>query len=173
MLDTHIDTTPKLQQQGWNFAEEHRDGHIDLPRMKKGGLNALFFSIYMPGTVTGPKAVQDSIERIAAVHGLAEQLPDQIALATTAAEVRRAREQGKIAALMGIDSEFYDAAKIDGASKLRQAFSISVPMIKPMISMNPNIISIFSETWLSWLIAKSFAWPGRTFLTRPNFLLEL
>src|SRR5438552_6140594 len=71
--------------------------------MKKGGLNALFFSIYMPGTVTGPKAVQDSIERIAAVHGLAEQLPDQIALATTAAEVRRAREQGKIAALMGME----------------------------------------------------------------------
>ncbi|PYV17481.1 MAG: membrane dipeptidase [Acidobacteria bacterium] len=103
VLDTHIDTTPKLQQQGWNFAEEHRDGHIDLPRMKKGGLNALFFSIYMPGTVTGPKAVQDSIERIAAVHGLAEQLPDRIALATTAAEVRRAREQGKIAALMGME----------------------------------------------------------------------
>ncbi|WP_256759541.1 sugar ABC transporter permease [Cohnella sp. WQ 127256] len=39
------------------------------------------------------------------------------------------------AALMGIDSEYYDAAKIDGASKLRQAFSISVPMIKPIIIM--------------------------------------
>ncbi|KRE64628.1 ABC transporter permease [Paenibacillus sp. Soil750] len=39
------------------------------------------------------------------------------------------------AALMGIDAEYYDAAKIDGASKFRQAFSISVPMIKPMIIM--------------------------------------
>ncbi|QJD84961.1 ABC transporter permease [Cohnella herbarum] len=39
------------------------------------------------------------------------------------------------AALMGIDSEYYDAAKIDGASKIRQAFSISVPMIKPIIIM--------------------------------------
>lgn len=39
------------------------------------------------------------------------------------------------AALMGIDSEYYDAAKIDGASKARQAFSISVPMIKPIIIM--------------------------------------
>lgn len=39
------------------------------------------------------------------------------------------------AALMGIDSEYYDAAKIDGASKIRQAFSISVPMIKPIITM--------------------------------------
>lgn len=39
------------------------------------------------------------------------------------------------AALMGIDAEYYDAAKIDGASKFRQAFSISIPMIKPMITM--------------------------------------
>lgn len=39
------------------------------------------------------------------------------------------------AALMGIDSEYYDAAKIDGASKFRQALSISVPMIKPIIIM--------------------------------------
>ena len=39
------------------------------------------------------------------------------------------------AALMGIDPEYYEAAKIDGASKLRQAFSISVPMIQPIIIM--------------------------------------
>jgi putative aldouronate transport system permease protein len=39
------------------------------------------------------------------------------------------------AALMGIDSEYYEAAKIDGAGKLRQAFSISVPMILPIITM--------------------------------------
>ncbi|MDF2921490.1 MAG: sugar transporter permease [Paenibacillaceae bacterium] len=39
------------------------------------------------------------------------------------------------AALMGIDSEYYEAARIDGAGKLRQAFSISLPMIKPIIIM--------------------------------------
>lgn len=39
------------------------------------------------------------------------------------------------AALMGIDKEYYEAAKIDGASKFRQAISISVPIIKPMIVM--------------------------------------
>ncbi len=39
------------------------------------------------------------------------------------------------AALMGIDSEYYEAAKIDGASKLRQAISISIPMMMPIIVM--------------------------------------
>ncbi len=102
VLDTHIDVTPKLQT-SWKFDEEHKDGHIDLPRMKKGGLNALFFSIYMAGTVTGPKAVNDAIERIAAVHRLAEQMPDQVALCVTADDVRKAHKQGKIAALMGME----------------------------------------------------------------------
>jgi membrane dipeptidase len=102
VLDTHIDTTPKLQTD-WKFTEEHKEGAIDLPRMKKGGLNALFFSIYMAGTVTGPKAVNDSIERIAAVHKLAEELPDQVVLCTTADEVRRAHKERKIAALMGME----------------------------------------------------------------------
>lgn len=103
VVDTHIDVTPKLQRPDWSFAEEHRDGHVDLPRLRKGGLDALFFSIWMPGTVTGPKAVNDAIERIAAVHKLAEDMPDQIALCTTAEEVRQAHRQGKIAALIGME----------------------------------------------------------------------
>ncbi|HSE36929.1 MAG TPA: dipeptidase [Blastocatellia bacterium] len=102
VLDTHIDVTPKLQT-AWKFTEEHKDGHIDLPRMKKGGLNALFFSIYMSGTVTGPKAVNDAIERISAVHRLAEELPDQVALCVRADDVRKAHKQGKLAALMGME----------------------------------------------------------------------
>ncbi|WP_158594270.1 ABC transporter permease subunit [Cohnella faecalis] len=39
------------------------------------------------------------------------------------------------AALMGIDAEYYEAARIDGAGKIRQAMSISVPMIMPIIVM--------------------------------------
>ena len=102
VLDTHIDVTPKLQTT-WKFTEEHKEGHIDLPRMRKGGLNALFFSIYLSGTVTGPKAVSDAIERIAAVHRLAEDSPDQVVLCVTADQVRKAHKQGKVAALMGME----------------------------------------------------------------------
>jgi membrane dipeptidase len=57
----------------------------------------------MSGTVTGPKAVNDAIERIAAVHRLAEELPDQVALCVTADQVRKAHKQGKIAALVGME----------------------------------------------------------------------
>ncbi len=102
ILDTHIDVTPKLQTD-WKFGERHDTGHIDLLRMKEGGLSGLFFSIYMPGTVTGPKAVNDALQRIAAVHKLAEEMPDKVMLCTTAADIRQAHKQGKIAGLMGME----------------------------------------------------------------------
>lgn len=44
------------------------------------------------------------------------------------------------AALMGVDESIYEAAKIDGASRWRQTFSISVPLLIPTIT----IITIMS-----------------------------
>ncbi len=102
ILDTHIDVTPKLQTD-WKFDELHSVGHLDLPRMKEGGLNGLFFSIYMSGNITGPRAVNDALQRIAAVHKLAEDMPDKIMLCRTAADVRLAHKQGKVAGLMGME----------------------------------------------------------------------
>ncbi len=103
VMDTHIDVTPNLQREGWKFDERHTTGHVDLPRMKEGGLNGLFFSIYMSGTVTGPKAVNDALQRIAAVHKLAADEPDKVMLCTTSADIVQAHKQGKIAALMGME----------------------------------------------------------------------
>jgi putative aldouronate transport system permease protein len=38
-----------------------------------------------------------------------------------------------VAAIAGIDQEQYEAAAIDGASRFKQAFAITIPCIKPMI----------------------------------------
>lgn len=115
VLDTHIDTTQRLMQPGWNFFDRHepsargqrgpgaRGNHVDYPRMREGGLDGLFFSIYMAGSVTGPVAVKRSLEQIDAVRRLAETRPEAMVLATTAAEIRAAHQAGKIAALMGME----------------------------------------------------------------------
>lgn len=44
-----------------------------------------------------------------------------------------------LAGLQGVPTELYEAATIDGASPLRQFFSISVPMISPVIFYNVTI----------------------------------
>ena len=111
VVDTHIDTTQMLGRDGWDFMALHdanrgdgKDGsHVDFPRMREGGLDAAFFSIYMAGTVTGPEAVKRSLMLIDHVRSLAEHHPNEIVLATTAAQVRAAHKAGKFAALMGME----------------------------------------------------------------------
>jgi len=111
VVDTHIDTTQMLGREGWDFMARHdsargpggEGSHVDLPRMKAGGLDAAFFSIYMAGTVTGPEAVKRSLVMIDNVRRLSEQHPNDIVLATTAADIRAAAKAGKIATLMGME----------------------------------------------------------------------
>src|SRR6185436_8901953 len=107
VVDTHIDTTMMLGKPGWDFMVRHQpepgENHVDLPRIREGGLDAAFFSIYMPGTITGPDAVKKALELIDRVRTLAEDHPNDIVLATTAADVRAAHKAGKFAALMGME----------------------------------------------------------------------
>src|SRR3954462_3944211 len=98
VVDTHIDTTMMLGREGWDFMVRHEakkgedSNHVDLPRIKEGGLDTAFFSIYMPDTITGPEAVKRSLILIDHVRSLAEHHPNEIVLATTAAEVRAAHK---------------------------------------------------------------------------------
>jgi membrane dipeptidase len=57
----------------------------------------------MSGNVTGPAAVKRSLEQIEAVRALALTHPNEMALCTTAAQVRAAHKAGKVAALMGME----------------------------------------------------------------------
>lgn len=103
VIDGHSDTTPWLEDSEWRFDERHTDGHEDLPRMREGGLDAQFWSIHMGETPGRGRALREAIVRIDAVHELVRRHPDQLALATSAEEIRRAAAQGRIACLMGVE----------------------------------------------------------------------
>src|SRR5215471_14689819 len=103
VVDTHDDTTQLLLDPNFNLAERHAAGSIDIPRMREGGLGAIFFSIWMPSKINGPQAVQKALDQIDAVRETARKHPGDLALATTAEEVRRAHAEHKIAALMGVE----------------------------------------------------------------------
>src|ERR1700758_2915433 len=68
VVDTHDDTTQRLLDPKFDLGVRHADGSIDIPRMKEGGLDAIFFSIWMSGKVTGPEAVEKATKQINAVH---------------------------------------------------------------------------------------------------------
>jgi membrane dipeptidase len=103
VLDTHDDTTQRLMSKGFDLAKRNPDGHVDIPRMREGGMNAIFFSIWIDGRIMGPPAVQKALDQIDAVHENVRKFSKDMVFARTAADVRRAHEEGKIAALMGVE----------------------------------------------------------------------
>jgi membrane dipeptidase len=103
IIDTHDDTTQRLLTPGFDIGVRHTDGSVDIPRMREGGLGAIFFSIWISGTVTGPEAVKRALDQIDAVRQMVRTHAKDLALCTTAAEIRRAHADGKIAVLMGVE----------------------------------------------------------------------
>jgi membrane dipeptidase len=103
VIDTHDDTTQRFLDGKFDLGMRSSAGSIDIPRMKEGGLGAIFFSIWIPSKVTGPEAVDRALVQIDAVREQVRKHPNDLVLATTAAEVRDAHKQGKIAALMGVE----------------------------------------------------------------------
>jgi membrane dipeptidase len=103
VVDTHDDTTQRFLDAKFDLGERATNGSIDIPRMKEGGLSAIFFSIWIPSKVTGPEAVDRALDQIDAVREQVRRHPREITLATTAAEIREAHKRGLIAALIGVE----------------------------------------------------------------------
>lgn len=104
VIDTHADTPQRmLFEKGFDMGQRHANGQVDIPRMRAGGLDAEFFSIWVPSTITGPPAIKRALDLIDAVRQSVQHHPDEMVLATSADDIRRAAAAHKIAALMGME----------------------------------------------------------------------
>jgi membrane dipeptidase len=103
VLDTHDDTTQRFFSKDYDLGKRNATGHVDIPRMQEGGMNAIFFSIWIDGHIMGAPAVQKALDQMDAVHENVKNNSNAMVFARTAEEVRRAHAQGKIAALMGVE----------------------------------------------------------------------
>jgi len=103
VFDTHNDVISELTMKGYDISHRLSVGNTDLVRLREGGVDAQFFSIWCDGSYGPGKAFawanQESDSLMAIIH----RNPDKIALAKSAQDVRRIVAQHKIAALIGVE----------------------------------------------------------------------
>jgi membrane dipeptidase len=109
-LDTHDDINPANFTRDKNYTQR-LDTQVNLPKMKDGGLDAAFFIVYVgQGDLTPEayeKAYTAAVEKFDAIHRLTGAIaPEQIALALTAADVRRIAASGRKVALIGVENAY-------------------------------------------------------------------
>src|SRR5258707_14064645 len=88
VLDTHDGTTQRFFTTDYDIGKRNPDRHVDIPRMREGGMNAIFFSIWIDGRILGAPAVQKALDQIDAVRAKVHAHAKGLVFRRTAAEVR-------------------------------------------------------------------------------------
>jgi membrane dipeptidase len=87
-----------------DLAKPQPDFHTDIPRLRKGGVGAQFWSVFVPAdTAKKGVALHQTLEQIDIVLRMARRYPETFELARTADDIVRIHAQGRIACLMGAE----------------------------------------------------------------------
>src|ERR1041385_4492428 len=105
VIDTHNDITTPMTNDDYDLGGPPPVPYrTSIERMKQGGLDAEFSSLYVrPWYVTHGGAARRTLDMIDSVYRAIERHPNDLMLATSVADIRRAKKRHKIAALLGIE----------------------------------------------------------------------
>ena len=103
VVDMHTDVLLHVLL-GSDLSKRLDYGHVDLVRLKEGGVDVQFFAIWPNPNLYGQGGMFDqSIRLIDSLDDLVENNPDKIILTRTPVEVEGAVHTGKIAACVGVE----------------------------------------------------------------------
>lgn len=78
-------------------------GYTDLARLREGRVGAQFWSIYVPGEIRDSGYARVQLEQFDIARRMIARYPEHLALALTAEDIVRAKRQGRIASLLGLE----------------------------------------------------------------------
>lgn len=103
VFDAHCDTLLSVVQEKRPLVERCEQGHNDLVRLKEGGVTAQVFALFaLPAALGGAAHTWQALRLLDAFYQGLEATPD-LTLATRAADVRRAKAEGRLAGIIGME----------------------------------------------------------------------
>ena len=103
VFDTHADTPQRLLFDKFDLGHRDAEGCVDIPRMREGGIGAIFFALWVPVEITADAATRRASGLLESVLKQVEQHPADLALSRSCTEIVGARQAGKIAVMLGIE----------------------------------------------------------------------
>lgn len=107
-VDGHNDLPWTIREAGLSDLESYdlrsrrETGDTDLPRLREGLVGGQFWSVWIPSGLDHPSRTQ--LEQIDLARRMIARYADTLLLATRAADVERARSEGKIASFLGMEN---------------------------------------------------------------------
>ncbi|MDI6767648.1 MAG: dipeptidase [Bacteroidota bacterium] len=122
VVDAHNDVVQRILE-GEDISKRTLRGHSDLPRLKDGGVDVQFFSIWVPPQKTQRSYFDQANEQIDSIEILIRRNPHQAALAKNASDIEKFVRDGKLVIMLGIEGGHHIA---DDLRKLEQFYNRGV-----------------------------------------------
>ena len=125
VVDTHNDILSIMFDENYDIGVSSVGKyHTDLARMKQGGLGAEFFSVYIDRSYARDGgSARRALDLIDYTYRAVEKYPNDLVMAYSTDDIRKAKKQKKIAALMGIEGGH---AIEDSLSALRDFYRLGI-----------------------------------------------
>jgi membrane dipeptidase len=120
LIDTHNDIPTTAIGDSVSFDQSLKGKtHSDLQRMKEGGVDAQFFSIWCDGNMKNPYAWAN--REIDTVRAWAMRNPSSMMMARTVKDIKKAVRRKKLAALLGVEGGHMIENNMDNLIMLHKA----------------------------------------------------
>ena len=103
VFDSHVDTPSQLIRLR-NLGIDNRYGHVDFPKLRRGGVGGSFFALYTPAEMSPDAATRYALEMISAVYDAVDANPDYAALAFSPEEAVENAKNGLISVFIGMEN---------------------------------------------------------------------
>ncbi len=106
VFDGHCDTLGDAiapPPRGRDLTQRSEKGHLDLPRMREGGLNAQIFACFPGANRLNACPTSAALLRLEAFYDLTRRVPDQLTLVQTADDLAALTPDGPIGGILGLE----------------------------------------------------------------------
>ncbi|GAG63624.1 unnamed protein product [marine sediment metagenome] len=103
VFDGHCDTILEVMKHKRTLEKKSTTGHLDIPRMKEGGIDVQFFAVFIEDIYKPDRSLKRALQLIDCFYREIENNQDDISLVTNYNQIKEANRAGKIAAILSIE----------------------------------------------------------------------
>jgi membrane dipeptidase len=104
VIDTHCDTPMIMMTRGIDIGKKNDFNDVDLIRMKDGGVDAIFFAVFISNEMDDKNPSKLALETIDEIYRQVEKYPELAEMAFSADDIIRISKMGKRAILIGMEN---------------------------------------------------------------------
>lgn len=102
VYDSHVDTPSELLRSR-DISIDNSNGHVDFPKLRRGGVDGSFFALYTPAETAPDAATVHALEMIAAVQDAIEK-DGKAAITVSPDQAESNRKKGIFSVFLGMEN---------------------------------------------------------------------